>query len=407
MDNIISVVTNNTDFYKQVVQLFSSNANEISFEQILPGSSLDSAQIIITDGSDEAVYEEEVPIILIAHEMPRHLTPSLFIRFYKIGEFTPDIIIRDVFEWVNIISTMSELDSEAKNAQSKLSDCKKKLNDYKENLKDAKSLQKEVMIPSKQTDFDIAAHYQSIAQVSGDILLTEEVGEHLFIVIGDVTDHGYLAGLYGASLYASMKSYLTLASSYELTIEGFVRYMQYASSFYQPTGYGSLRQKASATMLFCEIDKKKQEIKFINCGHGNELPVIVRQGKEAFLLSFDSEKSEMLPVIGDFTIIPPTKAISLPFFPGDCIVLYTDGITEIFKDSKNKNVSDEYSSERLLSSVCQEIKKKDWTVESVLQGIKKDAESYAISDDLTNAKSEITDDISMLAIKWKNPTQKG
>ena len=400
MKILISIVTNNTDFYKQAAQLLP---NEIGYEHLFSSNDYSHSKMIVTDGSDESVFDEDVPTFVIAEVLPKNVRESVSLRFYKRGDFSPEIFAKDILEWAEIINALEDTSKEMRHAKKKEFSAKEKLADYEMSLQMASELQKNVMMPNAPSSFDIAIHYQPAAKISGDILLVEEIGNKIFVIIGDVTDHGYLAGMYGASLYSLIKGYLSLASPFEMTLEGLVRYVQYSSSFFQPEGYGPLRQKTSATMLFCEIDKKEQTAHFINCGHGNEAPVATDNQGNAYLVPFSSEA--MLPVIGDFTVVPPTEITEIPFVPGNCLVLYTDGITEVFKDPQKKNSADEYSSERLLSSVSYEIQKKDWTAASVLEGIRKDAESYCLSNELTqNNLDDIldgaTDDVTVVVLKW-------
>lgn len=401
---LITVVAQTEDFYKQIKQIIPSDY-KYKYELISPGENLEHTKIIITDGSDPSVYEEGIPVFVIADKLPSNIRESASVRLYQRGSLFLETFVKDVTEWAEVIEALEETSNKTIIAEKREKIIYEKLKDYENNLNMASRLQKSVMTPTSPSGFDISTYYQPISSISGDILIIEELGDRIYVIVGDVTDHGYLAGLYGASLYSLIKGYLALASPFNLSLKGLVEFVQYSSSFYQPNGYDAVRQKTSATMLFCEIDKKEKIARFINCGHGNELPVLVSKG-EAILISFNQEDDEILPAIGDFTSVTPTKIVDIPFSEGDCLVFYTDGITEIFKDINKKKTSDEYSAERLLSSVNHEISKKEWSVDSIVNGIRKDAESYSISSDLStdnkNYLEEAADDITILAIKWQS-----
>lgn len=401
---LITIVAQTEDFYKQIKQIIPSDY-KYKYELLNPGENLEHAKIIITDGSDPSVYDEGIPVFVIADKLPSNIRESASIRLYQKGSLFLETFVKDIIEWTEVIEALEEASNKAAFAEKKENLANTKLKDYENNLSMASKLQKSIMTPTSPSDFDISTYYQPISSISGDILFVEELRDCVYIVIGDVTDHGYLAGLYGASLYSLIKGYLTLASPFNLSLKGLVEFVQYSSSFYQPKGYDPIRQKTSATMLFCEINKKEKIARFINCGHGNELPVVISKNN-ASLIFFNQEDDEILPAIGDFTFVTPTKTINIPFSEGDCLVFYTDGITEIFKDINKKKTSDEYSAERLLSSVNHEISKKEWSVDSIVNGIKKDAESYSISSDLSTDNKdcieEAADDITILAIKWQS-----
>ena len=402
MSTAITIVTDNKDFAKQVVQILPTGFLQGHYEVLPSGADLKHAKMIVTDGCDTSVYAEGIPIFTIADSMPCNEEESASVRFYKKGAFSPNVFAKDVLEWSEIIGALECATEDACVSEEKERECKRKLGDIQKNLSYASELQKNVILSQNPKDFELAIYYKPVEHVSGDLFLTEEVGDKLFVVIGDVTDHGYLAGLYGASLYSLIKGYLSLASKFEADVKNLAQYVQYASSFYQPQT-GELKQKATATMLFCEIDKKRNVAKFVNCGHGNESPVRIFDQNKAEIVAFDIENGSVLPAIGDYAVVSPGKTTDVPFYPGDSLVFYTDGITEIFKDSAKKSASDEYSTERLLASVRYEIAKENWNAGTVLEGIRKDAESYSISSKLDKRGSldGATDDITVAILRWK------
>ena len=143
----------------------------------------------------------------------------------------------------------------------------------------------------------------------------------------------------------------------------------------------------------------------MNCGHGNEPPIIASKGS-AYVVPFSKE--DIYPPIGEHFTPRSVQPIEVPFAEGDMLVLYTDGITEIFRDTEDeKSIVDEYSKDRLLASVCHEIGKSNWSAASAVEGICKDAESYSLSSRILEANplngkiDSATDDITLAALRWE------
>ncbi len=96
---------------------------------------------------------------------------------------------------------------------------------------------------------------------------------------------------------------------------------------------------AYATFFFADYDERARRLRYANCGH---LP--------ALLLRHDGAV-ERLHSTG--TVIGLFKewdcpAAECPFYPGDTLVLYTDGVTEAFNAAE-----EEFGEQRLLEALQQ------------------------------------------------------
>lgn len=410
--NKIVVASKDRDFYKQVVQILSESNIEkkwlSSIIWVLQDNMQADANVIITDGSVLSVFDEGVPVLVIADAMPKNQEETATVRLYPKGKFKVMRFVLDLEEWLSITEALEDFSRESAESKKAKRKLEEKIKEYESDIQMASNLQKKVMIPKTPEGFSLSLHYQPVNQVSGDFLFIKDIGKKVYIVIGDVTDHGYLSGLYATSLYSLIAGYLETSSVWGLNLTNLVSFVQHAGQFYQTHDEREyvLNQRTTATALFCEIDKVNQIARFINCGHGNEPPIIAYDGGLAEVISFNP--GDILPPIGDglTKVIPlPTE---IPFAEGNMLVFYTDGITEIFRNSEEKLPTDEYSKERLAHSVLYEIKKPTWTPASVVRSIRKDAESYSLSEELEtqNFSNELidgaSDDVTILAIRWED-----
>ena len=95
-----------------------------------------------------------------------------------------------------------------------------------------------------------------------------------------------------------------------------------------------------------------------------------------------------------------------PFLPGDALFVDTDGVTEVFKDPEDKDIRKAYSEERILASVQHEVLKPNWTLDQVIRGVRKDADSYSVTEDFENQNllgnhlDGAVDDVTMYMLRW-------
>lgn len=414
--NNIAILTDNDVFYKQIYQLLQK-AKEDGFDitavmRLYNGDYLGNSIIIISDGIDERVdIDAEAPVFIICNPEIYDkycYTKSITHMLYKNTSFSPEKLLNDIGTWYWMQMENIEVRKTNKKLEKQINNLNNELNEYKLALDTAGTIQTDTYSLYASNTFDIAIHYQPKAIVSGDILIYYELFDKIYIVIGDVTDHGYQAGLYGASLTAIIRSYLLLASEFSLTLDGLVNFVRKSSHFVNLEAH-NFKSAENATMLFCEINKTTHKISFYNCGHGGEAPIITRKTGETFIVNNIFIDPPIGSIDEENNIVTKNKIYTLDFDPGDGIVLYTDGITEIFSigDNEHKDTVNIYNNDRLEAGIKYEIDKHSYTARSILNGIIKDAESYSIginlNDDLSATNVEnAADDITVGVFIWKN-----
>jgi len=406
MDSInIVIVGNNREFEKQVTSLLFdlSRQPEISF--FYGKENIYLSNLIITDGSCEEIYqtgfqipESLVPIFIIANEKPTKLPNRINYKFYKKAQFPKKQFITDIYDWLELIKSMIETNDSYINIEHEYTKNQILLKEHKKRLNEAKKLQYSATKPSQVLGFDMAWMYKPVAEISGDFCVVKQVWDKIYVIIGDVVDHGVQAGLYAASLQSLIESYLSLSSPYEQELSNLVSYIRKSCYIYN---YGKEDNEAPyfATMLFCEINTKKKYIEFLNCGH--ERPLILRANGTIDIVEFEEDNiSYSMPPIGFKGPIVMQQPVRVPFKLGDGLMVYTDGIIEVFKSNEEQqNIKDIYSIERLTESARYELNKQYWNADSILMGIQKDIDSYCIG---SSFESSVHDDMSALIMIWEN-----
>lgn len=289
-----------------------------------------------------------------------------------------------------------------------LEEAKETIEDYGKSLEEASLLQHTIMTNyNKSIDYDIGVIYKAYRLISGDVVFVEEVQDCLFIMLADVTDHGFLSGIYGASLYTLAKNYVHNLTLNNMDLGMWVMHMyQGARLFYPPKNtktkvkYNDL---LTATATFAMIDKKKNIIDFCFCGSASESPIIVKGtgGKDSIDFFPIESTDDICPVLGNPNY--KVKVLRKKFLPGSSVIFYSDGASEIFldyADTESKDMKKIYSKESILKAIKNSFDRGINTSKEIVKAIVNDAKAYAISSDLSkNPDMPLTDDLSILCIK--------
>lgn len=288
---------------------------------------------------------------------------------------------------------------------------KQKLEEYEKALTQSEFAQQLIMRPRfEDEDFDIHVIYKAYKNVSGDVLFVQKAYDKIFIMVADVTDHGYLAGMYGSSLYALANDYVLNSSIIEQSAEAWSQYMINAAKMFQPYGLeigDPLMNLFTANALFCIIDLQKCKIFYSFYGSAQEPPILISHGYNGYHAKLLSEKDGLGSPLGDSNI--PAKVYSKKFTRGDALLFYTDGATEIFSDVSGgdevkKDASRMYSSKKIEKSANEALNHGNKSSKEIVEYILRDAGAYSVSDDL-NADANmpnITDDLTLMCIKWED-----
>lgn len=179
------------------------------------------------------------------------------------------------------------------------------------------------MLPKKfpafpnRKDFDLHGIVKPAKTVGGDLYNFFLVDvDHLFFVVGDVSDKGISAALFMSITNSLIKTNFSMAKREEM-VEELTRINK------------SLCQDNTSmmfvTLFACLLDLKTGKVDYIDGGH--EQPLILREGKKVEVF----KKQTGLPIGIDPNF--QYKQYSFNIHPGDTIVLYSDGL----EDAKNPN----------------------------------------------------------------------
>jgi serine phosphatase RsbU (regulator of sigma subunit)/predicted enzyme related to lactoylglutathione lyase len=182
-------------------------------------------------------------------------------------------------------------------------------------------------LPAAET-LDYAGLCVQARQVGGDYFDFLDLGhERLGIVIGDVSGKGIGAALLMANLQANLRSQSALA------LQAPERLLQSVNQLF----YQNSSDSAYATLIFAEYNGRTRRLRYANCGHLAAL-LLHSNGNLEWLNS----TCTVLGLFGEWDCALTERQL----YPGDTLVLYTDGVTESSSDS-----SEEFGQDRLVESV--------------------------------------------------------
>lgn len=214
--------------------------------------------------------------------------------------------------------------SEQKNAEAKLRDANAKLEERHRQLEEELTLAVRVQQSLAPQSIlwgrvRVDTYYDPVRRIGGDFgLVSPQDDENLNLLVFDVSGHGIGAALVANRLYTAAMTLLTLGSSFGDMFRHLNRFVMHdlgGSVFF-------------FTAAAARIDRDARRIAFAGAGHPPAM--IATPGKEPRLLE---SRSTVLGAIPD--AVDPNPVIEAPVEPGDRIVLYTDGITDVF-DSRGE-----------------------------------------------------------------------
>jgi phosphoserine phosphatase RsbU/P len=184
----------------------------------------------------------------------------------------------------------------------------------------------------KLPKIELAAVYHPMKAIGGDFYdLVCDDNENLGMLVGDVTGHGISAALLSFLYLTTFKNSHFKTSSPD-------------ALFRQSNAFlvGKLPLGKYASIFFCTYNLKNRMLSFSSAGH-----------PPAFLIRAGSEKIICLQtpglVVGMFeNPAIPFESKSIELLPGDKVLIYTDGLLEVFNE--NKQMLDTNTFEKFLIS---------------------------------------------------------
>lgn len=201
--------------------------------------------------------------------------------------------------------------------------------------------------------------------VGGDYYDFLDLGPDRFgLVIGDVSGKGIAAALLMANLQANLRSQCAISLDQPQRLLCAVNQL-----FCQNTPDG-----AFATLFLADYHVPTGHLRYVNCGHP---PALVLRGDDSI-----DRLHATATVLGIFKKWD-CELGEQTIHPGDTLVLYTDGITESFNESR-----DEYGEARLIESL---LRHRTQPSQSLLQNIVADVRQFS--------PHEQHDDITLIIAK--------
>jgi serine phosphatase RsbU (regulator of sigma subunit) len=149
-------------------------------------------------------------------------------------------------------------------------------------------------------------------RVGGDYYDFLNLGQdRLGLVVGDIAGKGIAAALLMANLQANLRSQCATA------LEHPQRFLESVNQLF----FENTIESAYATLFFCEYDNRAHRLRYANCGH---LPGLILRSDDTL-----DRLGSTCTVLGLFDTWECSIGES-SLFPGDTLVLYTDGVTESF-----------------------------------------------------------------------------
>lgn len=214
--------------------------------------------------------------------------------------------------------------SEQKTAETQLRDANAKLEERQRQIEEELTLAVRVqqsLAPQSIVwgPVRVDTYYNPVRRIGGDFgLVSPEQKDHLNLLVFDVSGHGIGAALVANRLYTATMALLTMRTPFSEMFRQLNRFVLHNLG-------GSVFFFSAAA---ARIDRDARRISFAGAGHPPAM--VVKPGEEPRLLE---SRSTVLGAIPD--AVGANPMIEAKVEPGDRIVLYTDGITDVF-DSRGE-----------------------------------------------------------------------
>ncbi|MBL8725436.1 MAG: PP2C family protein-serine/threonine phosphatase [Planctomycetes bacterium] len=177
----------------------------------------------------------------------------------------------------------------------------------------AQAIQRQILPerPLQLSGFDIAADYQACGAVGGDYFDYVPMADgRTLVVVADVSGHNLASGMMMVSARATLRTLASVRSEPAAVLADLASAM-----------YGDLtRTERFLTAAGVALARGATHIDYVNAGHND-------------LLVYRAATDRVERVASDSTILgflprPDYRARSIAVAPGDCLLLFTDGVSE-------------------------------------------------------------------------------
>ena len=277
----------------------------------------------------------------------------------------------------NLEAKVDERTAELKEANDVITELNEQLKDENVRLSAeidvAKRLQMMVLPPKKEmdaiNDLDIAGYMEPADEVGGDYYDVLEIGDSVYLSIGDVTGHGLSSGVV---MLMAQTAFLTLSQSGEKDIDRILSLLN------QVLYRNILRIRENKNMTLAVLQ------------YSNKVFSLVGQHESVIICRANGDIEEIdtidlgFPVGLEDDIDDFIASTEFELAPDDVILLYTDGVTEAENPQQ-----EQFGVEALIETLT---KYHELGAQEILDHVMKDV--YDFIDGST-----IHDDISMMVIK--------
>ena len=193
----------------------------------------------------------------------------------------------------------------------------------------------QLMLPRKFqniSNFDIDTRFIPTQRVSGDFYDVIDLGDgKLGVAIADVSGKGIPASLIMAICQTNLRHY---ARQCEAPSEVFKLLNKELSQ--------EMRKDMFITLIYGVFDSKKEEFTYARAGHEQPIVIHSKEFLEDCSVELLESKGMALGMVPSELFNGIIEDKTVPFKKEDCLILYTDGLTET---SNNEDI--EYSNKRL------------------------------------------------------------
>jgi len=165
----------------------------------------------------------------------------------------------------------------------------------------------------KWGDVEVETHYQPVMTIGGDFGLVGPSEDFLNLIVCDVSGHGISSALVANRIYTEMKSQI----DQNVPIADMLRHL---NRFVLSSLSGSV---FFFTLAMARLTRQGGRLEFAGAGHPPAM--LLRKGRPVQWLQ---SKSIVLGLLE--TAVDGDPTVSLDLESGDRLVLYTDGLTDVF-----------------------------------------------------------------------------